>query len=93
MRVRRYLAFDIGCIECGESSAVIGTFATREEAETAATAAAKKQAEIWHGQHKFQVHDLSRPAPGPDATAVAVGASPDPPAGSGDAAPWKPLSF
>jgi hypothetical protein len=32
---KRYLAMDIGCIECGEESAIIGMYATREEAEKA----------------------------------------------------------
>lgn len=31
----KYLAMDIGCIECGESSKVIGIFKTKELAEKA----------------------------------------------------------
>jgi len=31
----KFLAFDIGCIECGQDSAVVGLFDTREAAEAA----------------------------------------------------------
>ena len=55
---KRYLAFDIGCIECGEPSAVIGTFDTEEEALAAATEAYEIQKANWHGQHGFDVFDL-----------------------------------
>lgn len=57
--MRRWLAFDIGCIECGESSAVIGTFDTEDEAHAAADVARLAQAENWHGQHSFKVYDLA----------------------------------
>lgn len=33
--MKMWLAFDIGCIECGESSEVIGLFPSRDEAEAA----------------------------------------------------------
>lgn len=58
MTVKRYLAFDIGCIECGEESNVIGTFDTRRQAIAAANKAAKAQRADWHGQHLFEVFDL-----------------------------------
>jgi len=32
---KKYLAMDIGCIECGEGSHVIGIFKTRQEAQKA----------------------------------------------------------
>lgn len=51
-----FLAFDIGCIECGSSSAVIGTFATREQAQAACDA---WEALGWRdGQHFYEVFDL-----------------------------------
>ena len=55
---KRWLAFDIGCIECGEASAVIGTFDTEAEANTAADAAEEAQRANWWGQHYFEVYDL-----------------------------------
>ena len=54
----RYMAFDIGCIECGEPSGVIGIYDTEEEARDAAEMAREKQKENWEGQHGFLVFDL-----------------------------------
>ena len=54
----RYLAFDIGCIECGEPSGVIGIYDTEEEAMDAALMAQAKQSGDWQGQHAFCVFDL-----------------------------------
>jgi hypothetical protein len=54
----KYLAFDIGCIECDEDSAVIGVFATKEAAEAACEAARVKQEAEWHGQHSMEVFEL-----------------------------------
>lgn len=56
--VKRWLAFDIGCIECGEPSAVVGVFDTRDGAKAAAKEARERQAADWHGQHEFAVFDL-----------------------------------
>jgi len=51
-----YVALDIGCIECGEGSEVLGIFKTEEAAQAVADAARKKQAENWAGEHHFEVH-------------------------------------
>jgi hypothetical protein len=48
-----WLALDIGCIECGEESAVLGLFATEKEAEAVCIAAEEEQSKNWHGQHDF----------------------------------------
>lgn len=56
-----WLAFDIGCIECGEESGVIGIFATEAEARAAADAATVRQDDDWGGQHHMRVFDLSSP--------------------------------
>lgn len=53
-----FLAFDVGCLECGESSATLGLFATAEEAHAKCDAAKKAQEADWHGQHDFIVYDL-----------------------------------
>ena len=53
-----WLAFDIGCIECGEGSGVIGVYTTKEAAEAAAKKAAEEQSKDWHGQHSMEVFEL-----------------------------------
>ena len=56
---QRWLAFDVGCIECGEESAVVGIFSTKEQAEAAAQLAREEQKKNWSGQHSFEVFDIS----------------------------------
>lgn len=57
--MKPWLAFDIGCIECGEESKPVGLFDTEEEALAAAKTAEEIQSADWHGQHYFDVFDLS----------------------------------
>lgn len=59
---KRWLAFDIGCIECRETSRVIGTYDTAAEANAASAAAEEAQAQDWHGEHHFEVYDLEAEA-------------------------------
>lgn len=54
----RYLAFDVGCIECGEPSGIVGIYDTEEEAVEANKRAWQKQTANWDGQHAFLVFDL-----------------------------------
>jgi hypothetical protein len=54
-----YVAVDIGCIECGESSNVIGIFTDKEKAEQALDTHEKYQAKHWHGQHSFEIFEVS----------------------------------
>ena len=56
--IKRYLVFDIGCIECGEESGVVGVFGTKDEADHAANVAEIVQEATWSGQHYFMVYDL-----------------------------------
>jgi hypothetical protein len=56
--VSRYIAMDIGCIECGEPSGIVGVFDDEVEATAACNLATEKQAEDWHGQHHFEVFDI-----------------------------------
>jgi hypothetical protein len=56
-----FLAFDIGCIECGEGSKVIGVFAKKEDADAAAEAADKLHKENWSGQHSMEVFEIEIP--------------------------------
>lgn len=60
--MKRYLAFDIGCIECGEPSAVLGVFMSRDEANLAAEHAERVQRENWLGQHYFEVYEIEVPS-------------------------------
>ena len=58
----KWLAMDIGCLECGEPSGVVGVFATEEEATLACEAAAAHHKADWHGEHCFDVFDLDDPS-------------------------------
>jgi len=70
--MKRYLAFDIGCIECGEpspatmtvvlESAVLGVFMSRDEANLAAEHAKRVQRENGRGQHYFEVYEIEVPS-------------------------------
>jgi hypothetical protein len=55
-----YVAVDIGCIECGEPSAVIGIYKKRSDAEKAIADHKKRQEENWKGQHVFEVFEIER---------------------------------
>jgi len=64
--MKRYLAMDIGCIECGQESAVIGIFATEQEAEAAIEAYLQPGTnwgrEEWTGSHHCEVFEVDVPA-------------------------------
>ena len=55
-----YVAVDIGCIECGESSAVLGIFLDKKTAEAVCDEHAKRQAANWHGAHYFKVFEVEK---------------------------------
>jgi hypothetical protein len=57
----RWLVFNIGCIECGVSSNVVGTYATKEEAEAVEDICSKDLDWREGGQNHFSVFDLSAP--------------------------------
>jgi len=48
---------DIGCIECGEDSAIVGVFED-EEADRLATALNASRATFQRGQHSFEAFPL-----------------------------------
>jgi hypothetical protein len=59
--VSKFLTFDIGCIECGESSDVVGIYETREQAEQAQRARAEGDSNgnyFSGGQHRVEVFEL-----------------------------------
>ena len=54
----RFMAFDVGCIECGEPSSILGLFATEAEAQAKCD---EWDAKGWRGgQHYYEVFDLQR---------------------------------
>ena len=55
-----YVAVDIGCIECGEDSAVLGIFTSLEVANTVCNDHGERQAKSWHGQHCFEVYEVEK---------------------------------
>lgn len=57
----RWLAFNVGCIECGVSSAVVGCFDTQAEAEAACHACDAVLSWREGGQNSFEVFDLCAP--------------------------------
>ena len=57
----RFMAYDVGCIECGESSGVLGFYPTAAEAEEAVRVAEERQEDSWSGEHSMFVVDLADP--------------------------------
>lgn len=57
-QINQWLVFNIGCIECGVSSNVVGTYSTREEAEAIAGLLDAKLRWREAGQNFFEVFDL-----------------------------------
>lgn len=53
-----YVAVDIGCIECGEDSKVLGIFKSESKAQEVCDKAEADQREDWQGQHNFFVEAL-----------------------------------
>lgn len=54
----KYVALDIGCIECGEPSHVLGIFNTPAGAAQACMKAEKLQEKNWMGAHDFYVEEI-----------------------------------
>jgi len=55
----RYMVFNIGCIECGVSSNVVGVYESKEEADTVARLCQSKLHWRQGGQNSFEVFDLA----------------------------------
>jgi len=53
-----YLVFNIGCIECGVSSKVVGVFADKGRAEAVAEACKKNHGWREGGQNSYKVFEL-----------------------------------
>lgn len=57
--MRLHIAVDIGCLECGEESALLGAFTDLGQANAVAAENADRQRESWHGQHSFRVFTVT----------------------------------
>lgn len=57
--MKKYLLFDVGCIECGESSDVVGVFTAREVAEAHAEKLNKDHG-FTGGQHSYEIFELPK---------------------------------
>lgn len=55
----RYMVFNIGCIECGVSSNVVGVYESKEEADAVARLCQSKLHWRQRGQNSFEVFDLA----------------------------------
>lgn len=53
-----YVLVDIGCIECGEETHVIGIFTDIELVEQVKTNHELRQEKNWHGQHYFEIFEI-----------------------------------
>jgi len=56
-----WLVFNVGCIECGVSSNVVGIFETESEAKAVAERLDEKLSWREGGQNSFEIFDLSAP--------------------------------
>lgn len=53
-----YMVFNIGCIECGVSSKIVGLFADRSKAEEVQNMCSDKHYWREHGQNHFEIYEL-----------------------------------
>lgn len=54
-----YVAVDIGCIECGEETQVLGIFTSLTRAEEVCNEHAARHCAKWRGQHAFEVFPVA----------------------------------
>jgi hypothetical protein len=59
--MKRYMVFNIGCIECGVSSNVVGLYDTKDEADKVVAICEDKLHWRESGQNAFEVFDLTQP--------------------------------
>lgn len=58
---KKWMVFNIGCIECGVPSNVVGLYETQIEADAVADLLGDKLSWRYGGQNSFEVFDLSAP--------------------------------
>ena len=54
-----YVAVDVGCIECGESTSVLGIYTSKDRCEAVLEEARIAQEKDWSGQHSFECHEVA----------------------------------
>ena len=59
--MKQYMVFNIGCIECGVGSNVVGLYDTQEEANKVVAVCVDKLQWREDGQNIFKVYDLTEP--------------------------------
>lgn len=55
-----YVLVDIGCIECGEESHVIGIFTDINKAQKSEKDHEMRQEKKWTGQHLFEIFEIEK---------------------------------
>ena len=55
---KKYIVVNIGCIECGVSSKIVGVFTNKQKAESVASACDDKYSWREGGQNAFEVFEL-----------------------------------
>lgn len=58
---KKYIVVNIGCIECGVSSGIVGIFADEKRARDVAEACCNKYSWREGGENDFEVFDLPEP--------------------------------
>lgn len=53
-----YVAVDIGCIDCGEESAVLGVFESKEKAEEVISDHIERWSKNCNGDHDFEIFEV-----------------------------------
>lgn len=56
----KYVVVDIGCIECGEHSTVLGIFGDKKKAEEVLKKYDDIQSNNWTGQHYFEIFEIKK---------------------------------
>ena len=60
-QVARWMVFNVGCIECGVSSDVVGIYSSEDEAHRVAVACSDALEWREDGQNRFEVFDILKP--------------------------------
>lgn len=55
-----YVAVDVGCIECGERTSILGIFTNKKQAEKILKEHSKRQEDNWEGQHSFELFKIEK---------------------------------
>lgn len=58
---KKYIVVNIGCLECGVSSNIVGVFADKKRADDIATACSENYNWREGGQNVFEVFELPEP--------------------------------